>query len=114
MESLMTTAAYDPCKQYNEFSWETLQCLLSRLVKFWVYSAHISSWQGQEEEIIADIVQEVITRVCKQLQKVELGEADPVNSIESLSKTVAHHYFIDLIRSAGQLLPLSRINWVPK
>ena len=107
----MTTAAYDPCKQDNEFSWETLQCLLSRLVKFWVYSAHMSSWQGQEEEIIADIVQEVIARVCKQLQKVELGEANPVNSIESLSKTVARHYFIDLIRRDRRLIHLSQINW---
>ena len=37
-------------------SWDKLYRMLWMVVKGWVYAAHISSWLGQEEDIIEEIV----------------------------------------------------------
>lgn len=89
---------------------EALYHLLPPLAKIWVYSAHIPAWRRQEEEIVDDIVQETIARVYDRLQKAERGEADAVNSIESLSRRIARNYFIDLIRKDRRLLRLAQVS----
>jgi DNA-directed RNA polymerase specialized sigma24 family protein len=90
--------------------WESLYKLLRPLAKKWVYSARISLWRGQEEEVVDDIVQETITRVYDRLQRAERGEADAVNSIEALSRRIARNYFIDLIRKDRRLLRLAEVD----
>jgi len=42
----------------DDSSWSTLRSRLKLLVRGWVYSSHIPCWQGQEEEIVDDIVSE--------------------------------------------------------
>src|SRR5215471_5937734 len=88
----------------------SLYQLIRPLAKMWVYSAHLSSWRGQEEEIIDDIVQESITRVYVRLQKAERGEADEVKSIEALSRRIARNYFIDLVRKDQRLLRFEEVS----
>jgi len=90
--------------------WESLYQLLRPLAKMWVYSAHITSRRGQEKEIVDDIVQETIARVCDRLQKVERGEAEVVKSIESLSRRIARNYFIDLLRKDRRLLRFEEVS----
>lgn len=109
----MTTSTSITFKQDSNFSWEALYKLLWHLVKVWVYSARISSWRGQEEEIIEDIVHETIARVYERVQKAERGEANPVNSIENLSKAVARNYLIDLIRKDHRLVRLTQDSHLP-
>jgi hypothetical protein len=52
----------------NGTFWEWLYGFLRTLVSYWVYSAHLSLWHGQEEEITADIVQEAISDTFKYTQ----------------------------------------------
>ena len=77
--------------------------------KFWVYGAHIASWKGQEEDIIAEVVAETIARLYERLRKVERGEAEPVNSIDFLGKAIARNYFIDLIRKDRRLIRFTQL-----
>jgi len=109
----MTTSANKSGEQARNFSWEALYQLLWCVVQVWVYSAHLSAWQGQVEEIIAEIVHETIARVYERLQKAERGDADPVNSIEAMSRTVARHYFIDLLRKDRRLVHFTQISHSP-
>ena len=109
----MSTSTQGSGKHDSNFSWEALYNLLWYLVKMWVHAAHISLWQGQEEDIVADIVNEAIARVYERLQKAERGEAEPVNSIQALSKVVARNCFIDLIRKDRRLVRLTQVSPFP-
>ena len=93
----------------NDACLETLYSRLCGWVKYWVYSAHIVSWKGQEEDIITEVAAEAITRLCERLRKVEQGEAEPVNSLEFLGKTIARNYFIDLVRRDKRLIRLTQL-----
>ena len=110
----MASCLYAPvaleCDPSNSDSWNDLYRLLCSQVKVWVYSAHISSWLGQEKDVIDEIVQEAVCRTFERIRKAERQEAEPVKSVQSLSKKIARHYFIDLIRKDGRIVHLSQIN----
>jgi len=98
------------CDLSNSDSWDGLYRLLGSQVKVWVYSAHMASWLGQERDIVEEIVQESICRTFERVCKAERDEAEPVKSVQSLSKKIARHYFIDLIRKDGRVVHLTQIN----
>jgi hypothetical protein len=98
------------CDLSNSDSWDDLYCLLCSQVKVWVYSAHMPSWLGQEKDIIDEIVQEAICRTFERVRKAEREGAEPIKSKECLCKTIARHYFIDLIRKDKRIVHLTQIN----
>lgn len=110
----MASCLYAPvaleCDPSNSDSWDGLYRLLGSQVKVWVSSAHILSWLGQEKDITEDIVQESICRTFERVRRGARDEAEPVKSVQSLSKTIARHYFIDLIRKDSRIVHLSQIN----
>jgi DNA-directed RNA polymerase specialized sigma24 family protein len=82
----------------REIFWAELYFLLRPLVKHWVCTARISSWLGQQEDLIEDIVQETIFKLLNYTQRAEKGEVAPVQNIEHLAITIARNYFRDLKR----------------
>jgi DNA-directed RNA polymerase specialized sigma24 family protein len=110
----MASCFYAPvaleCDTSSSDSWDDLYRLLCSQVKVWVSSAHIPSWLGQEKDITEEIVQEAICRTFERVRKAEREEAEPVKSKEYLCKTIARHYFIDLIRKDSRIVHLTQIN----
>ena len=88
----------------NEISWQKLYLLLQPLVKHWVYSSGVSSWKGQEDDVVEDVVQEAITRIFQYSQRAERGEVIPIDTIEHMIKVVALNYCRDLKRRERRLL----------
>lgn len=67
------------------------------------YASQVSSWQGQEEELAQDIVQETARRMIERARKAERGEAEPVHSRQMIT-TTAQNYCKDLRRHDQRLL----------
>lgn len=88
----------------SDINWHTIYCLLSSCVTKWVRSANVASWQGQRDDIIAEIVQEAIVRTLRRIHRGNCGELPPVCSVEGLCVKIAHNCFIDLIRRDQRLL----------
>lgn len=87
-----------PVGQKTTTNWHNFYCLLFPIVTGWVLSARIPIWFPQRDEIIAEIVQEAITRTFARIVKGYQGDFPPVESPERLSITIAHNYYIDMIR----------------
>ena len=87
----------------REILWADLYLLLRPLVKHWVFTAHIPSWLGQQEDIVEDIVQEAIFKLLNYARRAEKGEVAPVKDIERLAITIARNYFRDLKRKDRRL-----------
>ncbi len=95
----------------NEIFWQKLYSLLRPLVKRWVYSSHVPSWKGQEDDVVDDIVQEAITRLFQYSQRAERGEVVPIETIEHMIKVVALNYCRDLKRRERRLLRSMTDEW---
>src|SRR6266576_1774674 len=96
---------------FNEISWQKLYSLLRPLVKRWVYSSNVSSWKGQEDDVVEDIIQEAIIRLFQYSQRAERGEVVPIETIEHMIKIVALNYCRDLKRRERRLLRSSADEW---
>ncbi len=88
----------------SEVSWSDLYTSLRALARYLVYSFNVSSWQGQEEDLIEDIVQETIRRIIERVLKAECGEAGPIYSPKHMMMTIAQNYCKDLRRCDRRLL----------
>ena len=94
-------------KQDSEQSWNTLYPVLLPLAKRWVYTAHLYSWYGQENDIAWDIVQVAIQRTYEYDLKAQSLNT-PIRSHRRLSIRIAKNYFQDLIRKDSRLQPFNR------
>ncbi len=96
----------DPLKfaPSSDAIWINLYTLLPFYVKRLVYSSGISSWRGQEEDIVEDIVQETIIRVLTCIRRADCGESTPIGSLKALSIVIARNYYQDLRRRDKRLL----------
>jgi DNA-directed RNA polymerase specialized sigma24 family protein len=88
----------------REIFWNKLYSLLRPLVKRWVYGSGATSWRGQENDVIEDIVQEAIFRLLKYAHNAEKGEAAPVEIPEHMVTVIARNCFIDKLRKDGRLV----------
>ena len=95
------------CDLQNEQTWENLICLLRSRIRRFVYRSHVASWQGQVEDVVEDIVQETVSRIFEYMQRVERGEALPIDSLEHLAVRIARNYCIDMLRRDSRLLRVS-------
>jgi DNA-directed RNA polymerase specialized sigma24 family protein len=95
------------CEPGSDAFWINLYSFLRPFVTRLVLSSGISSWRGQEEDIVEDIVQETITRVLKCLRRAECGEGTPVVSLEGLSIVIARNYYEDLRRRDRRLVHIT-------
>jgi|SRR5581483_775419 len=67
------------------------------------YSNQVPCWQGQEEDLAQDIVQETALRMIERARRAERGEAEPVH-FRKMITTTAQNYCKDLRRRDCRLL----------
>jgi DNA-directed RNA polymerase specialized sigma24 family protein len=94
-------------EQNYDTLWIPLYLSLLPLAKRLVYSAHIYSWVGQENDIAWDIVLVTIQRTYEYMLKAQ-GENIPIGSFQRLSIRIAKNYFQDLRRKDNRLQPFNR------
>jgi DNA-directed RNA polymerase specialized sigma24 family protein len=89
-----------------EGAWKKLSPLLKALARYCVFASRVPSWHGQEHDIIEDVVQETWRRIIERCQKVERGEALPIQSLKSMLMATVQNYCKDLRRHDCRLLRL--------
>ena len=75
----------------SEANWSDLYASLRALARYLVYSFNVSSWRGQEEDIMEDIVQETARRIIERVRKAERGEAGPIHSLKHMMMVIAQY-----------------------
>lgn len=65
--------------------------------------SNVPDWQGQEEDVAWDIVQESMRRAYEYSQRAASGEREPVLSLTALLHTVAQNYCRDQRRREWRL-----------
>src|SRR5438552_543640 len=92
----------------SDITFRKLYPSLESLAKYFVYTLHVSSWKGQEDDIVADIVQETWRRVIERSRKADRGVAPPIRSLKSIMAVIARNYCRDLRRHDRRLLRIQR------
>src|SRR5260370_40713772 len=89
--SMVKTAPVSDFEMFDLDSNSTWEELYPRLVSdasYRVYSSHVSSWRGQEQDIAADVVQETARRGIQRSRKTARGEAPLLQSLQSMTDGV--------------------------
>jgi DNA-directed RNA polymerase specialized sigma24 family protein len=103
MSTISKVGFDNPADLSNESMCRDLYLSLYSFVRSLVYSFHVPSWKGQEEDIVEDIVQETFRRVIERHWKAGRGEADPIFSLKHMMLIIASNYTKDLRRHDGRL-----------
>lgn len=77
---------------------EELYAELRTLVRYLVGCARVPSWEGQQSDIVEDIVQETMRRLLERVRKGESGEKPPVQSLKHMMIAIAQNHCRDLRR----------------
>ncbi len=85
-------------------NWHNLYAFLNRCVPHIVYRMRVSSWYGQEKDVIEDIVQETMRRVIERIQKADRGDAEPIHSLTYMARAIALNYCRDLVRLESRFI----------
>jgi DNA-directed RNA polymerase specialized sigma24 family protein len=88
----------------SDHVWCELYTTLRPYILGWVYSSGVSSWHGQENDIVDDILQEAVIRTLKYTKLAESGTCLPIHSMTCFGRTVAHNHFRDLRRRELRLI----------
>src|SRR2546423_14813961 len=88
----------------SDCTWEMLYPLLKTLAQRFVRTASVTSWRGQESDLVEDITQETCRRIIEYAQKAARGEVPPIRSLHRLVFTGASNYCKDLCRRDRRLL----------
>lgn len=73
--------------------WGLLYSTLRPTISNWVYSSRVSSWRGQETDLIEDILQETVVRTF-----VSLDSGADIHNVTGFGSTVAYRLFVDMRR----------------
>lgn len=99
MAMIVCSSKSNECSLKNNTTWDELYRFLGPRVKLWVHSSHPSLWHGQEEEIIADIVQEAIASTfmytLEYSSAMKEGSVLPCNSLRHISTAIAYKQYQD-------------------
>lgn len=90
-------------KTRNEINWCESYPQLHRQTRRFVVRTKIANWQGQEEDVTWDIVQESMRKVFEYTCRVERNEQEPVQSLAGLLRTTAQNSTLDLRRREKRL-----------
>ncbi len=88
------------CDLRSTMTWDGLYRFLGTRVRYWVRSSHVSLWDGQEEDIVADIVQEAIMSTfmyaSTYFSGLKEGETLPGDSLKHLGLAIAYKQYQQL------------------
>jgi DNA-directed RNA polymerase specialized sigma24 family protein len=87
----------------HEQSWSRLYDFLRPTVTFFVCMYAVSTWYGQENDLVEDVLQETAIRIYRQVQLAQSSDATPILHLESFCKTIARNYCRDLRRKEKRL-----------
>ena len=88
----------------NENTWKELYPVLRSFAKHCVHSFKVSCWDGQEDDIVEDIVQESARRILEYSRRAQRQEVKPINSLERILWAVVRNCCIDLRRRDSRLV----------
>ena len=91
--------------QPNEIDWETCYQKLSPRVRSLVYQMKIPRWQGEEEEVTGDVVQDSMRKLFEYTRRVATGQKKPVQELEGLLYVIALNCLRDRRRREIKLCP---------
>lgn len=94
--------------QVDDVNWHEYSPWLLSVAKRFVYVYRIPCWYGQEEDIAADVAQETMFRMIKRIRQSQQGTALPIHSLQSMAKTIARNYTLDLRRHDSRVVRLSQ------
>lgn len=108
----LNAADLDECKVSDNATWDRLYRILKSQVSRWVYGSDLPLWRGQEEDIIADIVQEAVIQTfagCA-ADSSRKGEVILWNMVEHTGVGIAYNCYRDLVHRDGSFVraPLHR------
>ncbi|HEY1348845.1 MAG TPA: hypothetical protein VGF67_04390 [Ktedonobacteraceae bacterium] len=87
----------------SKINWSESYPQLHRQTRRLVAHMKIANWQGQEEDIAWDIVQESMRKVFEYMRKAERNAEQPVQSLAGLLRTTAQNSTLDLRRREKRL-----------
>ena len=105
------TSDYGYC---NEQLWSLLYTTLGSTIRGWVYSSKVPSWQGQEQDLAEDILQETVVRIFCYAQQAKQEGVQEIRHITRFGRTIAYRHFVDLRRKALNLTCLETIDGVER
>src|SRR5438105_4021386 len=82
----------------NEIDWEARYPQLYSQVQRMVYQMKLPRWQGQEEDIAWDVMQESMRKILEYTRRAERGEEKPVQELAGLLHVTALNSLRDLRR----------------
>lgn len=90
------------CDLRSTMTWDILYRFLETRISYWVRSSHVSLWYGQEEDIVADIVQEAVTSTfmyaSTYFSRLKEGETFPGDSLKHIGAAIAYKQYQQLRR----------------
>jgi DNA-directed RNA polymerase specialized sigma24 family protein len=98
---------YTPSQALHTQQWLELYTWLLPLAKRWVWNANVPLWQGQQQDIAEDIVQEAVARTFTYHQLGRTGKVPSITMLKPFSRKVAHNYFYDRRRKDSRVVRLS-------
>lgn len=104
MSKSLNSFPLERCDLRSDTIWDALYHLLVARVRYWVCSSHVSLWRGQEEDIIADIVQEALMRTFGYTALVNEEGVVPCSPLRHLSIVIAYKCYQDMRRRDCQFV----------
>lgn len=87
----------------RDIDWEKCYQQLYKQVKRLVHQMKLPRWQGEEEDVAWDIVQDSMRKTLEYTRKVEQGEEEPIQEPERFLYTTARHCLLDRLRHEKRL-----------
>ncbi len=89
----------------REINWDTYYQQLYKQVRRLVNQMKLPRWQGEEEDVIWDVVQDSMRKILEYTRRAEQGEEKPVQELESLLYITALNCLRDRRRREKRLFP---------
>lgn len=87
----------------SKINWGEGYPKLHQQTRRFVARMKIANWQGQEEDVAWDIVQESIRKVLEYMRRIEQDGEEPVQSLAGLLRITAQNSVLDLRRREKRL-----------
>lgn len=88
-----------------EIDWERCYQQLYKQVRRLVNQMKLPRWQGEEEDVIWDVVQDSVRKILEYTRRAEQGEEKPVQELDSLLYVTALNCLRDRRRREKRLYP---------
>lgn len=83
---------------HSDPDWAELRTLLYPITRRHIYAFGISSWRGQENDVVEDVIQETLLRLLERSEKARRGVTSPIYSPKHMAISTAYNYSVDMTR----------------